>query len=95
MKVLVSVPRSEIPAAGPAYVVAALKRAGHSVTGHVFRNPKEFRQAVRNGYDVMATGGLCSQFREMKCMVDIAHENGLKTIVGGGIVRFRTRVDDP
>jgi radical SAM superfamily enzyme YgiQ (UPF0313 family) len=86
MRVLISVPRSDIPAAGPAYVAATLKQAGHSVTGHLFKSAEAFREVIRNGYDIMATGGLCSQFKEMKCMVDIAHQEGLKTIVGGGIV---------
>jgi hypothetical protein len=73
MRVLISVPRSDIPAAGPAYVAATLKQAGHSVTGHLFKSAEAFREVIRNGYDIMATGGLCSQFKEMKCMVDIAH----------------------
>ena len=67
-------------------MAATLKQAGHSVTGHLFKNAEAFREVIRKGYDIMATGGLCSQFKEMKCMVDIAHQEGLKTIVGGGIV---------
>ena len=95
MKVLISVPHSEIPAAGPAYVAATLKQAGHSVTGHLFQNREGFRRLLRSGFGIMATGGLCSQFREIKAMVEIAHQEGVKTVVGGWYRQFGAGVDDP
>lgn len=86
MKILIGITKEILLPSGPAYVAASLKRAGHQVTGHCYTSAKEFRKLVANGFDIFATGGICSQFEALKSMVDIAHEAGLRVIVGGGIV---------
>jgi radical SAM superfamily enzyme YgiQ (UPF0313 family) len=85
MKVLVAMPDSTVMAVGPPCIAAALKEAGHEVSGHIFRSEAAFRSAVR-GNQVVAVGGLCSQFKPVKRMLEIAKEGGAHTVVGGGIV---------
>ena len=64
-----------------------LKREGHQVVGHVFQGSWQFRGMVHNGqYDLVMSGGVSSQLGEIRSMLDIARQEGVTTVVGGGIV---------
>src|ERR1035437_7207748 len=87
MRILIGVPPSVFPATGPAYVAAMLKREGHQVVGHVLQGSWQFRGMVHNGqYDLVMSGGVSSQLGEIRSMLDIARQEGVTTVVGGGIV---------
>jgi anaerobic magnesium-protoporphyrin IX monomethyl ester cyclase len=87
MRILIGIPESIFPPAGPAYVAAALKKAGHDVAGCVFSGGKAFQRRLSE-YEpqVVMTGGLCTQLHEIESMVCLARRAEITTVLGGGIV---------
>lgn len=85
MKILAVAPRSEAPPIGLAYVVAAMKHAGHEVDclnltlGDTLEIPRE-------EYSVVATGGLACHYRELQCIAREAKKAGAVLVMGGGII---------
>ena len=86
MRVLLVAPPFNIFPVGISYISAALKRAGHDVTGHHFQKTENFIAELQKKYDVVATGGLSSQFRQLKNIVGLARSSNTPVIVGGGII---------
>jgi len=87
LKVLVVAPRSgtKIFPVGLAYVVSALKAAGHVVDCLNLNHTFDLNNACCR-YDVVATGGLACHFTDIKRVVQVAREAGATTVVGGGII---------
>ncbi|MEO5359449.1 MAG: B12-binding domain-containing radical SAM protein [Nitrospirota bacterium] len=72
---------------GLSYITAALKSVGHEVDCHMYKGKEGMQSLLKEkDYDFVATGGLSSQYRNIKDITDIAHENGKKIIAGGGII---------
>jgi anaerobic magnesium-protoporphyrin IX monomethyl ester cyclase len=86
MKILLVVPKFIILPAGIAYISAALKNAGHNVDCYIFNKPDTLIRKLDNKYDFVATGGLSSQFTQIRNIVNISKQHNVKTIVGGGII---------
>lgn len=87
MKILVVAPKFDIFPVGLAYITSALKQAGHDVYSYIFTNEKDFFvELQKHEYDFVATGGLSSQYRDIKQILTVARESGIKTIAGGGII---------
>lgn len=88
MKILVAIPKSPSTfAAGPGYIVACLKQARFEVDGCLVDCAVSFARTLRvGGYDIVMTGGLCSQYWLLKDILDAARTAGATTVLGGGIV---------
>ena len=85
MKILISIPRTLVISAGPAYVAACLRQAGYEVTGHTFTDAAELARLVP-AYDIVMTGGLSCHWDQIKTILDTARHLGKTTVLGGGIV---------
>lgn len=70
---------------GLAYVVSALKSAGHDVDCVNLNHTLDLNIAG-GSYSVVATGGLACHFNDIERVVQAAREAGAKTVVGGGII---------
>ena len=87
MKILLAIPATIFLPAGPAYVASALIAAGHQVTGYLYTAANQFAEFLRSAdFDLVAAGGMCTKFNEIKSIVDLSHAAGLRVIVGGNIV---------
>ncbi|MBF0553965.1 MAG: B12-binding domain-containing radical SAM protein [Nitrospirae bacterium] len=72
---------------GLSYITASLKSAGHEVDCHMYKGNEEMQALLsKTSYDYVATGGLSSQYHDIKAITGIARENGKKIIAGGGII---------
>lgn len=87
MNVLFVAPRNatKIFPVGLAYVIAALKRAGHSVDCLNLNLVTDLK-IEENRFDIVATGGLACHLSDIEHIVELARVSGVKTVVGGGIV---------
>jgi len=86
MKILLVAPQSAIFPVGIAYISASLKHAGHDVDCCIFDKPDDLIERLWQKYDFVATGGLSSQFIQLKHITDIGKKTNTKLIVGGGII---------
>ncbi len=86
MKVLFVAPAFDMFPVGISYVASSLKRAGHEIHGHVYRERAALEGLLPGGFDLVATGGLSSQYRALSEIVQIAHVTGLRVVAGGGII---------
>lgn len=87
MRVLVVAQPSIFPPSGPAYVAAALKRAGHEVEGEVFGGAAKLRAKVEEFRpDVLMAGGLCVHLERIRQAVRVGKDAGIITVIGGGLV---------
>lgn len=89
MKVLLVAPECNPFPVGIAYIASALKNAGHDIAGHIFDkdNPENLNVALSNGeFDIVATGGLSSQFALIYEITSLAKQFNKTSIVGGGII---------
>lgn len=89
MKVVLIAPRVtdgyRIFPIGLSYIAAALRAAGHDVHGLLYTDHAT-AEASMWGMDIVATGGLVTQYHDIKAILDIAHRRHLPTILGGGII---------
>lgn len=92
MKVLLVAPQSPIFPVGIAYISAALKQAGHHVDCCIFSTPSNLIERLLEKYDLLATGGLSSQFAQLKNITNIARNTNTKVICGGGIITSEPEV---
>ena len=87
MNILIAIPCCPIPPPGPAYIASSLIKAGHNVKGYIFKSAKELISLIADtNPDLIMTGGLCSQYKEIKQILTIARNEGHRTVLGGGIV---------
>jgi radical SAM superfamily enzyme YgiQ (UPF0313 family) len=86
MKLLLVMPYTTVYPVGITYISSALKQAGHSVDGVVFRSPEAMVRQMRTDCDFVVTGGLSSQYARLMQIVGVAKEAGVRTVVGGGII---------
>lgn len=87
LKVLLVVPKFVMFPVGIAYIASTLKKAGHQVDGFVVKDINTLREHLRErDYDVIATGGLSSDFMRLKRISDVVKKTKAKFIVGGGII---------
>lgn len=72
---------------GLCYISAALKRAGHTVTGYDYNRPRGTLEEALEGIDVVFTGGLCVHYPAVGGVIERVRKNSQAIIViGGGLV---------
>ncbi|NVN98808.1 MAG: cobalamin B12-binding domain-containing protein [Geobacteraceae bacterium] len=87
MKILIVAPKFDIFPVGLAYIASSLKQAGHEALLYVFTNEqKMLAELSKANFDFVATGGLSSQYLDIKKILFTARKSGIKTIAGGGII---------
>lgn len=69
---------------GLAYIIAALKNAGHHVDA--LNLQLTGAKPIPRGYDFVAVGGLASQYDQLQDISSGARKAGAKLLLGGGIV---------
>ncbi len=85
MKILVIAPKTGLIPVGLAYIVASMKRSGHHVDC-INLNGSSRIDLRGKKYDFVATGGLSCHYLQIEEIIEDAMKNGLKVILGGGIV---------
>lgn len=98
MKILLVAPQAIIFPTGLSFIAAVLRADGHEVDGFIFTgNDAALIEVLEKGtlsvktststrYEVVATGGLSSQYAQIKNILQIAKHFSVYTIVGGGII---------
>ncbi len=84
MNVLLVSPKMDTFPLGISYISASLKKAGHTVKGHIFSSPSRLgEELMRGGFDLAGIGGMTLHFNSLKVISEIIREHGVP-IVGGG-----------
>jgi len=86
MKILIVAPSYVMFPIGLGYVSSCLKRAGHEVDCYTFRRAKGYVMQLQKGYDLVATGGLCCHYANLKIIADLTKKLGRPLVVGGGVI---------
>ena len=86
MKILLVAPNYVMFPIGLGYISSCLKSAGHEVDCYTFRRSKDYVTQLQKGYDLVATGGLCCHYTNLKIIADLTKQIGPTLVVGGGII---------
>ena len=87
MKILLVAPQFTIFPVGIAYIASSLKQSGYLVDGCIYEKSSDLVELLtKEKYDIVATGGLSSQYAHIKAIADIAKKLNRTLIVGGGII---------
>jgi radical SAM superfamily enzyme YgiQ (UPF0313 family) len=86
MKILVVTPKYTYFPVGIAYIAASMKNANHDVDCYIYDKQDGLARRLKGKYDIVATGGLSSQYHEIKEIVSLAKQHHIRVIGGGGII---------
>jgi radical SAM superfamily enzyme YgiQ (UPF0313 family) len=87
MKILLVAPQFTIFPVGIAYIASSLKQSGYHLDGYIYDKSSDLIDLLQDkNYDIVATGGLSSQYAQIKAISDITKKLNRTLIVGGGII---------